>query len=157
VRELHDALSGFAGELGDLLGVQRDIERLHRQLRPTEALSSEVIDGLRDRLIALTESVFAAPPPVQALHGDVSLTNLLVTDGRLVWNDFEDTFRGPVDWDVASFVSALRARGADSSFVARALDAYGWADDRDLAPFIEAHEVYGEIWQLYVAQRHVSG
>jgi len=39
--------------------------------------------------------------------------------------------------------------GADSAFVAQSLDAYGWADEQDLAPFMEAHDVYGEIWQLY--------
>jgi hypothetical protein len=152
LRDLHDAMSGFAGELGDLLDVQRDIERLHQQLRPTRALSSGAIDSLRDRLLALTAPVFAAPLPTQAIHGDISLSNLLVTNGRLVWNDFEDTFRGPVEWDRASQVVSLRARGADSKFVARALDAYGWGDERDLAPFIEAHAVYGEIWQLYDAQ-----
>jgi hypothetical protein len=156
LRDLHDALSDFAGELGDPLDVQRDIERVHRQLRPTEALSARVIDSLRARLLALTTQVFAAPLPVQALHGDVSLTNLLTINERLVWNDFEDTFRGPVHWDVASFVVSLRDRGADAAFVARSLDVYGWADERDLAPFIEAQDVYGEIWQLYVAQRRAE-
>jgi hypothetical protein len=155
LRDLHDALSGFVGELGDLLDVRHDIERLHRKLRPTEALTSEVIGTLRDRLLALTDAVFASPLPAQALHGDVSLSNLLVKDGRLVWNDFEDTFRGPVHWDVASFVASLRARGADSYFVARALDAYGWGDELDLAPFIEADDVYGEIWRLYLTQREL--
>jgi hypothetical protein len=153
LRDLHDALSGFPGELGDLLDVQRDIERLHGELRTTEALSRRAIDSLRDRLLVLTDTVFAAPLPVQAVHGDVSLTNLLFTNDRLVWNDFEDVFRGPLEWDVASFVGALRARGADASFVKRVLAAYGWADERELEPFIEAQAVYGEIWHLYVAQR----
>lgn len=152
LRDLHDALSGYGGELGDLLGVQRDIERLHRQLRPADDVSQQELDCLRDRLFGLTVEVFAAPLPAQALHGDVSLSNLLITDGHLVWNDFEDTFRGPVDWDVASLAVSLRARGADPAFVARSLDAYGWAGERDLAPFAEAHDVYGEIWRLYVAQ-----
>jgi hypothetical protein len=153
LRDLHDAMSEFTGELGGLLDVQHDIERLHRQLRPTGAPSRRTIDCLRNRLLALSTPVFAAPRPTQALHGDVSLSNLLSTNERLVWNDFEDTFRGPVHWDVAGFVISLRDRGADPTFVARALDAYGWPDEGDLAPFIEAHTVYGEIWQLYDAQR----
>jgi hypothetical protein len=45
---------------------------------------------------------------------------------------------------------ALEHGGADAAFVRRALDAYGWDHDEDLAPFTEAHEVYGEIWQMYV-------
>ena len=155
LRDLHEALSEFTGELGDLLDVRHDIERLHSQLRPTEALSSQAIDSLRRRLLALNGPVFAASLPVQALHGDVSLSNLLSTDGRLVWNDFEDTFRGPVHWDVASHVVSLRDCGADSTFVAGMLDAYGWGDQRDLAPFMEAHAVYGEIWHIYDAQRRL--
>ena len=153
LRDLHDALSGFAGELGNLVDVQRDIERLHRQLRPAAGVTRHALDSLHDRLLALTGPVFAASLPTQALHGDVSLSNLLLTNERLVWNDFEDTFRGPLHWDVASYVVSLRARGADSAFVTRALEAYGWAEKRDLAPFIAAHDVYGEIWQLYVGQR----
>ena len=147
LRELHDALSDFAGELGDLLDLRHDIERLHRELRPTEALSAEAIAALRGRLLALSGPVFGARSPAQALHGDVSLSNLLRT---------EDTCRGPVQWDVASFVASLRTRGADSAFVARALEAYGWADERELAPFIAAQAVYGEIWRLYLAQRHAQ-
>jgi len=100
--------------------------------------------------------VFEARLPVQALHGDVSLSNLLDADGRLVWSDFEDTFRGPVHWDVASYATSLSDRGADSRFVAEVLDAYGWADEQALAPFVEAQEVYGEIWRLYDAQRRSS-
>lgn len=156
LRDLHEALSEFTGELGDLLDVQHDIERLHRQLRPTEALSPQAIDCLRNRLLALSAPVFAVPLPVQALHGDVSLSNLLSTNERLVWNDFEDTLRGPLHWDIAGFVLSLRACGADPAFVALALDAYGWPDQRDLAPFIEAHALYGEIWQFYDAQRRLQ-
>ena len=153
LRDLHVSLSGFAGELGGPLDVQREIERLQRQLRPTEALSRQAIDRLRTRLLALSAPVFAAPLPVQALHGDVSLGNILSTSERLVWNDFEDTFRGPVQWDLAGFVISLGARGADRAFVARALEAYGWADERALAPFVEAQVLYLESWQHYDAQR----
>jgi hypothetical protein len=154
LRDLHHELSAFQGELGDLLDVYRDIERLHRQLRPTAALSDQTIDSLRGRLRALGDAVSTSSLPTQALHGDASLSNLLRTTERLVWNDFEDTFRGPVHWDVAGYVMSLRARGADSKFIARTIDAYGWLDQRELAPFTEAHELYGQVWGSYVAQRH---
>lgn len=154
LRELHDGLSTFPGELPTLVDLRDRIERLHRQLRPTATLDAREIESLRARLLSLSETVFDADLPVQALHGDASLFNLLCTiDGRLVWNDFEDTFRGPVHWDVAGFVSSLKYEGADSAFVARMLDAYGWGDERELAPFAAAHDVYDEIWQLYDAQR----
>lgn len=152
LRDLHDELRAFTGELGDFIDVWRDIERLHRLLRPTEGLGPRVIDSLHERLVALRAPVFEAQLPTQALHGDVSLSNLLSTKTGLVWSDFEDAFRGPVEWDVAGYVISLRDRGADSEFVARMLDAYGWADERVLAPFTKAHDLYGEIWQLYDAQ-----
>jgi hypothetical protein len=91
--------------------------------------------------------------PVQALHGDVSLSNLFRTGNGLLWSDFEDTFRGPVHWDVAGYVMSLRDRGADSEFVARVLDDYGWPDERRLVPFMKAHDLHGEIWRLYDVQR----
>jgi hypothetical protein len=87
------------------------------------------------------------------LHGDASLSNLLRTPGCLIWNDFEDTLRGPVHWDVAGYAISLRNRGGDPGFIRRALDAYGWADEGELAPFFAAHEVYDQIWQLYSDQR----
>ena len=90
---------------------------------------------------------------VQALHGDVSLRNLLQTPDRLLWNDFEDTFRGPLHWDVTSYVMSLRAQGASSAFVRRVLDHYGWGDEHELAPFVAAHEARDEIWRHYDRQR----
>jgi aminoglycoside phosphotransferase len=153
LRELHDELSAFSDELAGFGDLQQNIDRLLRQLRPTGALTSQQIDSLRTRLFALSDTVFGAPLPVQALHGDASLSNLLRASERFVWNDFEDTFRGPVHWDLAGYLISLEARGADPAFVARALDGYGWGDKRELAPFTAAHNVYDEIWALYETQR----
>jgi hypothetical protein len=50
----------LSGDLGDLLDVQQDIERLHRQLRPTAAVSAQTIKTLHQRLLALSGTVFAA-------------------------------------------------------------------------------------------------
>lgn len=153
LRDLHDALGPFEGDLGSLRGLREDIERLHRQLRPVHGREADAISSLRARLDALAEVVFESTLPSQALHGDVSLSNLLYTPRRLIWNDFEDTFRGPVHWDLAGYVISVRTRGASSSFVAQLLDAYGWDDEQELAPFIAAHHVYDEIWRRYDRQR----
>jgi hypothetical protein len=153
LRELHDQLRPFDGELGSLDDLREDIERLHGQLQPADADDADAISSLRARLNALRQVVFESTHPTQALHGDVSLSNLLRTPQRLVWNDFEDTFRGPVHWDVASYVISLTNRGASSSFVSGMLDAYRWEDKEELPPFIAAHAVYDEIWQMYDRQR----
>lgn len=153
LRDLHDALGPFEGDLGNLDALREDIERLHRQLRPADAGEADAISSLGAQLDALREVVFESTLPTQALHGDVSISNLLHTSHRHIWNDFEDTFRGPVHWDLASYVSSLRTRGASSSFVREMLDAYRWDDERELAPFIAAQDVYDEIWRMYDRQR----
>jgi len=153
LRDLHDELRAFEGDLGNLGDLREDIQRLHGELRPAGAREAGAVSSLRAQLDALGEVVFESTLPRQALHGDVSLRNLLHTSQRLIWNDFEDTFRGPVHWDVASHVSSLRARGANSSFVREMLDGYGWDDEQELAPFIAAQDVYDEIWHMYDRQR----
>jgi aminoglycoside phosphotransferase len=152
LRELHDALAGFPGELARFGDLQQDIERLRRQLRPSAELSEAKIESLGERLSAL-ETVFDSALPTQALHGDASIYNLLSTPQSFVWNDFEDTFRGPVHWDLAGYAMSLEYSGADANFVQLMLDAYGGGDRQELAPFVAAHEVYDEIWRLYDAQR----
>lgn len=154
LRELHDELAGFSGELPGLVDLRDDIARLLGRLRPSADLGAERIESLAERLAALGESVFEAPWPAQALHGDASLSNLLpCAPGRLVWNDFEDTFRGPVHWDLAGYLMSLEYRGADPAFVARALAAYGCIEREELAAFTAAHELYDEVWRSYDAQR----
>ena len=152
LRGLHEELRSFPGELPGFLDLRDDIERLRRQLWPGPGLSGEEIDALGERLLALGETVFESALPAQALHGDATLFNLLRTPRGLVWNDFEDVFRGPVHWDVTGFAISLEMAGADAAFVRRALAAYGWEDESELGPFREAHELYDEIWQLYLAQ-----
>jgi hypothetical protein len=153
LRDLHDELRPFEGDLGNLGDLREDIQRLHGELRPAGAREADAITSLRARLDALREVVFESTLPTQALHGDVSLRNLLRTPRRLVWNDFEDTFCGPVHWDLASYVSSLRIQGATSRFVREMLDGYGWDDEQELAPFIAAQDVYDEIWRMYDRQR----
>jgi hypothetical protein len=145
LRELHRELAGFTGELGTMLDLQADIDRLRLQLPPGPRA-----DAFGKRLAALTDTVFETALPTQALHGDASLGNLLRTPLGLLWNDFEDVLRGPLHWDIAGFVMALENGGADAAFVRKALDSYGWDHEQDLAPFTEAHQLYREIWELYV-------
>jgi Phosphotransferase enzyme family len=153
LRDLHDELRPFDGDLGSLGALREDIQRLHGELRPADAWEADAIFSLRARLDALREVVFKSTHPTQALHGDGSLSNLLHAPRRLIWNDFEDTFRGPVHWDLASYVGSLRIRGASSSFVGEMLNAYRWDDEQELAPFIAAQDIYVEIWQMYDRQR----
>lgn len=47
----------------------------------------------------------------QALHGDAHPGNLLATTHGLCWNDFEDTWFGPREWDLACLADTRRLDG----------------------------------------------
>ncbi len=153
LRTLHDQLQTFDGDLGSLADLRDDIERLLGLLAPSEALDARTIATLSARLDAAGDVLVDSTLPAQALHGDASVGNLLHTPDRLVWNDFEDTFRGPVHWDLAGYLMSLRGRGASSAFIRQVLDHYQCVDEHELVPFIAAHEVYDEIWQSYDRRR----
>jgi hypothetical protein len=153
LRDLHEELRPFPSALDGLNELRERIERLLGQLRPRDARQADAISSLGARLNAMRPVVFESRLPTQTLHGDVSLRNLLRTPSRLVWNDFEDTFRGPVHWDLASYVGSLRSHGANPTSVTRMLDGYGWDDEQSLTPFLRAQDVYDEIWRAYDRQR----
>lgn len=153
LRELHDALAGFPGELGPLSHVRDWLERLIAGLRPSAMLTQQDTHMLRARLQRLTPSVFESPLPAQPIHGDASISNLLRGANGLIWNDLEDACVGPVEWDVAGLVVAARARGVSETFVADLLRAYGGVGLDELGDFIAAHDLYTTVWQAFAAQR----
>src|SRR6185295_2574484 len=104
--------------------------------------------ALAQRLEALTPTVFESSLPAQALHGDVSLGNLLRTDSGLRWNDLEDVCFGPVAWDVAGLVSSARGRGHSEAFLDALLAGYGEPVE-GLEAFLEAHALYEAIWRAF--------
>jgi hypothetical protein len=149
LRALHAALAGFTGDLPPLSGIRDWLERLLTELRP-----SEDVARLRSQLETLTPAVFESSLPAQALHGDVSLGNLLRTERGLLWNDLEDVCAGPVAWDVAGLVSSARGRGQNEAFVEALIAAYGEVEG--LGPFLEAHPLYETVWQAFARERRAD-
>ena len=141
LRELHEALAGFPDDLPPLRGIRDWLEGLLDELRG--------VDRLRDELAALSPAVFESSLPAQAIHGDASMSNVLLTDGGPVWNDLEDVCFGPVVWDVAGLVSSARGRGRSEQFIEELLAAYGDPGVDDLEPFLEAHALYETIWRAF--------
>jgi hypothetical protein len=139
LKALHTALADYRGDLPPLSGIRDWLGRL------TDS------DALRSKLDALTPTVFESSLPVQALHGDASIGNLLHTDSGLLWNDLEDVCAGPVAWDVAGLVTSARSRGQNEQYVEALLSAYG--DPGGLQPFLEAHAMYDVIWKAYSRDR----
>ncbi|WP_189222352.1 phosphotransferase [Saccharothrix coeruleofusca] len=92
-------------------------------------------------LVARRDELVARWPelPVQPLHGDAHAGNLLGTARGPVWNDFEDTWRGPVAWDVAT---AARSRLLDRAAVVARYPAAG------LEFHLALRELMAECWAL---------
>lgn len=156
LRELHDALADFPGALGQLSEIRDWLDRLLEKLRPSPTLSLRERDLLRSRLHAMTPTVFESALPVQAIHGDASIRNLLRTGSGLIWNDLEDACVGPVHWDVAGLIGDARRHGGSEAFVADFLDAYGAVDRGELDEFVGAHDLYVTVWRAFAAQRRAT-
>jgi hypothetical protein len=62
--------------------------------------------------------------PYQPLHGDAHLGNLMNTTQGLLWADWEDTFSGPVEWDLASIIWNAKILEEDHDTVDQILGAY---------------------------------
>ncbi|MBN2526368.1 MAG: aminoglycoside phosphotransferase family protein [Deltaproteobacteria bacterium] len=101
--ELHQVLRDYPGELPLLAPPLNDIpmgiERLERMggILPTNEVS--MLRKVADRLLPAIREVTT---PIQPLHGDAHAYNLISTDRGLLWNDFEDTCKGPIAWDLST-------------------------------------------------------
>jgi hypothetical protein len=149
LRALHAALADFPGDLAPLSETRVWLERLLAELRPSPSLTRQDIDWLHFNLDALTPAVFESSLPVQALHGDASMSNLLRTERGLVWNDLEDVCAGPVAWDISGLMTSATARGQSATFTEELLAAYGDPGTEDLEAFLEAHALYEVVWHAF--------
>ncbi|UMP06416.1 aminoglycoside phosphotransferase family protein [Amycolatopsis sp. EV170708-02-1] len=136
---VHDALADYPGELPEL-GPVRELRTL---LDRHGAAMGPALPRLYDEL----ERVAAALPDGEArpLHGDAHRGNVVATAAGPCWLDFEDTWRGPLGWDLGVlYAEAGRAT----------LDAYpaGLAPS-SLEPFIALRRLFEVPWRFVIARR----
>ncbi|MCW1884167.1 aminoglycoside phosphotransferase family protein [Luteolibacter flavescens] len=117
----HKVLDTFAEPLPQLAIITEAIHLLetleHRGVFPRPTL--EMLDR------HLTHSVnVLAPLPHRPLHGDAHAGNLMNTTDGLLWTDWEDTFAGPVEWDLGSIIWNARIIDKDDDTADRILEAY---------------------------------
>lgn len=119
--QCHDVLRSFPGELPELAILSESVALLddlgRRRLFPGATLRL-----LENRLVSTHAHL--KTQPMQALHGDAHYGNLMNTSERLLWTDWEDTFQGPIEWDLASITWNARILEADHATADAILLAY---------------------------------
>jgi Ser/Thr protein kinase RdoA (MazF antagonist) len=145
LRDLHAALRSYPEPM-TVLGPLADIPAF--LARPRSQVSASDAAILAETYQRLTADLDRWPTPVQVLHGDAGGGNLMASDGRWIWHDFEDTCSGPVAWDLAaSTANARRDR-------ARILAAYGdTVDPSQLRTCEQLRRLHLTIWYALYAER----
>jgi hypothetical protein len=117
----HEVMRSFTEELPELAILTESVELLEtlerRNLFPAETLAM-LEKRLRSSIVGLEGRAY------QPLHGDAHLGNLMNTTIGLLWTDWEDTFSGPVEWDLASMIWNARVLEEDHAYADAVLDAY---------------------------------
>ncbi|MCW0220107.1 MAG: aminoglycoside phosphotransferase family protein [Prosthecobacter sp.] len=121
LRRCHEVLQTFSEPLPKLAILTESLDLLET-LEKRELFPESTLQLLRDRLVTSMEILSTFPH--QPLHGDAHLGNLMNTTTGLLWTDWEDTFSGPVEWDVASVIWNAQILDEDHDTVKQILDAY---------------------------------
>lgn len=119
--QCHEVLRSFSGELPEL-GILSETLALLETLGQRALFPVATLEMLRERLVSSMAAL--AEFSYQPLHGDAHPGNLLHTTGGLLWTDWEDTFMGPVEWDLASIIWNARILDEDHATADGILEAY---------------------------------
>lgn len=122
LRQCHEVMRTFPGPLPKLAIVTESMELLET-LHARGLLPKRTIAMLRRHLERSLETLGHAPRQ-QPLHGDAHMGNLMNTTRGLLWTDWEDTFAGPVEWDVASIIWNAQILEEDHETARQIVDAY---------------------------------
>ncbi len=148
LRALHEALAAVPDQMA---GPPAPVEDIGRFLDAAERWWPDAPSDLipmRRTFDAVLARIEGHRLPPQQLHGDAHAGNLLVDGDALVWTDFEDTWYGPVAWDLACVAESGRL---DSELV---FAAYGDAPDPDvLADFRVLRRLHHTTWLTVFASR----
>jgi Ser/Thr protein kinase RdoA (MazF antagonist) len=154
LREVYAALRGFRGAL-PVLGHLTEAEALLAKLAAEESLDADTAHDLHDRIEELREPMTALRTPVQPLHGDAHLRNVLNGPDGPLWNDWEDTCLGPIHWDAACMLASSRVSGLGAAEAEQALRAARIeVDPGELSLWVDVRIVQGAIWGAYTDREH---
>ncbi|MFD9698508.1 phosphotransferase family protein [Lentzea sp. NPDC059081] len=136
--DLHAELRLYDGPLPS----RGPLDDVDNTLSYLEGVGVPDLEPFRARRAELVERWDAHYNEVQPLHGDSHYGNVLMTSSGPVWNDFEDTWRGPIGWDLACLAGA---RGEEAA--RRAVELYGGGTaSSDVEYWLEVRILFGTLW-----------
>jgi Ser/Thr protein kinase RdoA (MazF antagonist) len=139
LRDCHMALRGYDGSL-PLLGTVTEAEALLARLAAEERIEADAAARLDERFAELRPLLETLRSPIQPLHGDAHLNNVLAGPR---WNDWEDTCLGPVGWDAACMLFGSQpAERQEAAYAASRMDL----DPAELKLWIEARSLQFAVW-----------
>ncbi len=149
LRLCHERLADFDGDLPRLAMVdepQASLERLAGEGSLDEADAAI----LRRVGASVHRRIDRLELPLQAIHGDAHLGNVVNGADGPLWNDWEDALLGPREWDLCCMRGTPPA--ADRELVASAQTGYGPepADDT-LAVLHDARRFQVTVWSVVMA------
>jgi hypothetical protein len=137
LRACHELLADYEGEL-EPLGTLAEAERWLEEMVTEGRIGAEQAAGL----------IEALGLPMQPVHGDAHLDNVINTAAGPLWNDWEDACLAPRALDLGCLEAAASVWGDDLKPVATALAAYGEIDAEVLAAFAAARRFQGTMWSV---------
>jgi Phosphotransferase enzyme family len=145
LRVCHEALAKYEGEL-EPLGTLTEAEQWLEELAAEGRIDEDSASRLRGDASEVRRRIEALGLPVQAVHGDAHLDNVINTASGPLWNDWEDTCLAPLELDLGCMEAAASVWGDDPEPVAAALAAYSKIDPEVLAVFVAARRFQGTLW-----------
>ncbi len=144
--DCHAALREFHGSL-PVLACVTEAEAMLAWLAAEEVLDALEAAQLLERIEEITTVLGSLRAPVQPLHGDAHLNNVLNGPDGPLWNDWEDTCVGPVGWDAACLLNS--SQGEERAEAAYAASGIG-LDRGELELWREARELQVAVWRAFL-------
>jgi streptomycin 6-kinase len=126
LRRCHEIMRHFTQPLPKLAILTESLSILQDRALFPQSTQRMLQDHLTRSIAVLSEYSH------QPLHGDAHMGNFMNTTSGLLLTDWEDTFSGPVEWDLASVIWNALLLDEDHATVKVIREAYGPVDERAL-------------------------
>lgn len=143
LRAIHNASVRYTGPLRHL-GPLEEISRLADMIEPRRPRDAA-------RIRRLEAAIVLPDAPVQAVHGDAHLGNVHVGTAGQVWIDWEESWRGPIAWDLAALDHRRRVFDELHVEIGAAFGAYGEVDGDAIAAWAPAVALWALAWGTFGA------